>query len=161
MVNGFISTLVAFLIGGATLSFNFSAVDSAGNEIYSSDGIIVTFGGNYRMETDDILVVSDGKTKGIYQKHIDEMVLQPVDESAQAGIMDNPFALLQNPGGAYTVTPSDADSNGIPRKIALKAKNGEVYTILVKGYSKTAAPESSVFTIDPGQYPSAVVTDLR
>lgn len=161
MVNGFISTLVAFLVGGATLSFNFAAADSSGKVLYSANGTLVSLESSYRMETDDILVVSDGKTKGIYQKQIDEIVLQPVDKSGQANIMDNPFALLQNSGGAYDVIPSEADSNGIPRKIALKAKSGEVYTIMVKGYSKTAAPEHSLFSIDPELYPSAVVTDLR
>ena len=161
MVNGFINTLVAFLIGGATLSFNFSAADSVGKVQYSSEGEVVCFQESYRMETDDALIVSDGKTKGIYQKQIDEIVIQKVEEEGNAGIMDNPFALLMNPGKDYTVTAQNADSNGIPGKISIKTKNGEVYTILVKGYSKTTAPEHSLFTIDPEQYPNAVVTDLR
>ena len=160
MVNRFINTLVAFLIGGATLSFHFTAADSAGAEQYSQDGTIMCAGENYRVETDDALIVSDGKMKGIYQKGIDEIVFMDASKTSN-DILDNPFAILQNPGDAYTVTASDADANGIPRKIALKSKTGALYTIVVKEYAKLPAPDMNQFVIDPEDYPTAVVTDLR
>ena len=52
MVNTVINALVAFLIGGATLSFNFSAVDATGNSQYEGSGSVITLGENYRMETE-------------------------------------------------------------------------------------------------------------
>ena len=66
MVNVLINTLVAFLISGATLSFNFKAADASGAEVYSGNGTVVTLGESYRMETQDVVVASDGKTMGIY-----------------------------------------------------------------------------------------------
>lgn len=160
MVNRFINTLVAFLIGGATLSFNFTAVDSAGTEQYVQRGTVICAGESYRMETDDALIVSDGKVKGIYQKGIDEIVLMSASKTS-GDIMDNPFAILQNPGDTYTITATGADANGIPGKITLKSKTGALYTIDVKEYSKLPVPDSKLFAIDPDDYPTAVITDLR
>ncbi|MBQ2912807.1 MAG: hypothetical protein IJE52_03855 [Bacteroidales bacterium] len=168
MVNTVINALVAFLIGGATLSFNFSAVDAAGNSQYEGSGSVITLGENYRMETDEILVVSNGSVKGIYQKGIDEIVLLPVAPSSGADaaapgadIMDNPFALLRNPGGMYDISTMGMDAEGIPMQIVMKAKTGAVYTISIQKYSKFPAPDASLFTLNPDDYPSAVVTDLR
>ena len=89
MVNRFINTLVAFLIGGATLSFHFTAADSAGAEQYSQDGAVICLGENFRMETDDALIVSDGKMKGIYQKGIDEIVFMDASKTSN-DILDLP-----------------------------------------------------------------------
>ncbi len=168
MVNTVINALVAFLIGGATLSFNFSAVDAAGNSQYEGSGSVITLGENYRMETDEILVVSNGSVKGIYQKGIDEIVLLPVATSSGADaaapgadIMDNPFALLRNPGGMYDISTMGMDAEGIPMQIVMKAKTGAIYTISIQKYSKVPAPDPSLFTLNPDDYPSAVVTDLR
>lgn len=168
-------------MGGATLSFNFSAADAAGSLQYSGNGTIVTFGENYRMETDELLVVSNGEVKGIYQKGVDEMVLLPVApasgaaapgasapgvsspgvSSPGADIMDNPFALLRNPRGMYDISTIGMDAEGIPKQIVMKAKTGAVYTISIQKYSKLAASDPSLFTLNPDDYPSAVVTDLR
>ena len=178
MVNTVINALVAFLIGGATLSFNFSAVDATGNSQYEGSGSVITLGENYRMETDEILVVSNGSVKGIYQKGIDEIVLLPLAPSSGADttspgapasgipapgadIMDNPFALLRNPGGMYDISTMGMDAEGIPMQIVMKAKTGAVYTISIQKYSKLPAPDPSLFTLNPDDYPSAVVTDLR
>lgn len=183
MVNTVINALVAFLVGGATLSFNFSAVDAAGNSQYEGSGSVITLGENYRMETDEMLVVSNGAVKGIYQKGVDEIVLLPVAPSSGAGtaasgvqasgtpasgvptsgadVMDNPFALLRNPGGMYDISTMGMDAEGIPMQIVMKAKTGAVYTISIQKYSKLTAPDPSLFTLNPDDYPSAVVTDLR
>lgn len=173
MVNTVINALVAFLIGGATLSFNFSAVDAAGNSQYEGSGSVITLGENYRMETDEILVVSNGSVKGIYQKGIDEIVLLPVASSSGADaaspgapasgadIMDNPFTLLRNPGGMYDISTMGMDAEGIPMQIVMKSKTGAIYTISIQKYSKLPAPDPSLFTLNPDDYPSAVVTDLR
>ena len=155
-------------MGGATLSFNFSAVDAAGNSQYEGSGTVTTLGENYRMETDEMLVVSNGSVKGIYQKGIDEIVLLPVAPASAAGtaapgadIMDNPFALLRNPGGMYDISTMGMDAEGIPMQIVMKAKTGAVYTISIQKYSKLPAPDPSLFTLNPDDYPSAIVTDLR
>lgn len=183
-------------MGGATLSFNFSAADAAGSLQYSGNGTIVIFGENYRMETDELLVVSNGEVKGIYQKGVDEMVLLPVAPASGAAapgasvhgvsapgasapgvsspgvsspgasapgadIMDNPFALLRNPRGMYDISTIGMDAEGIPKQIVMKAKTGAVYTISIQKYSKLAASDPSLFTLNPDDYPSAVVTDLR
>lgn len=168
MVNTVINALVAFLMGGATLSFNFSAVDAAGNSQYEGSGTVTTLGENYRMETDEMLVVSNGSVKGIYQKGIDEIVLLPVAPASAVGtaapgadIMDNPFALLRNPGGMYDISTMGMDAEGIPMQIVMKAKTGAVYTISIQKYSKLPAPDASLFTLNPDDYPSAIVTDLR
>ncbi len=166
MVNTVINALVAFLVGGATLSFNFSAVDAAGNSQYEGSGTVVTLGDNYRMETDEMLVVSNGAVKGIYQKGVDEIVLLPVAPSSGvpssgADVMDNPFALLRNPGGMYDISTMGMNAEGIPMQIVMKAKTGAVYTISIQKYSKLTAPDPSLFTLNPDDYPSAVVTDLR
>ncbi len=161
MVNGLISTLVAFLMGGATLSFNFNAVDAQGTVVYDGKGTTTTVGNSWRMEIGEALIVSDGSVKGIYLKGIDEIVLMPVAPDDVGDIMDNPFALLQNPGSGYAVSASDADSKGIPRKIVLKSPAGQVYTIQVLEYSALPAPDPSLFVLDPDKYPNAVVTDLR
>lgn len=183
MVNTVINALVAFLVGGATLSFNFSAVDAVGNSQYEGSGSVITLGENYRMETDEMLVVSNGAVKGIYQKGVDEIVLLPVAPSSGAGtaasgvqasgipgsgvpasgadILDNPFALLRNPGGMYDISTMGMDAEGIPMQIVMKAKTGAIYTISIQKYSKLTAPDPSLFTLNPDDYPSAVVTDLR
>ena len=160
MVNVVLNTLVALLVSGATLSFNFKAADVQGNVVYDGEGTIVTVGKNYRMETEDILVVSDGSVKGVYQKKIDEIVLMPVGED-NGEIMDNPFAVLQNPGTSYDITVLGSDSKGIPREMVLKAKNGAVYTLTVKNCSSIPSPDPGLFVLDMQDYPNAVVTDLR
>lgn len=153
-------------MGGATLSFSFTAADPQGNLQYEGDGTAVTFGENYRMETDEMLVVSNGVEKGIYQKGIDEIVLLSVSGDSGTAvpggdIMDNPFALLKNPGGMYDISTAGADARGIPSKITMKAKTGAVYTITIKEYSQLPAPDASLFHLNPSDYPSALVTDLR
>ena len=67
MANGFINTLVAFLMAGATLSFSFKAAEPSGKVMYDGTGTVLAIGDSYRMETPQMLVVSDGTTKGIYQ----------------------------------------------------------------------------------------------
>lgn len=185
MANGFINTLVAFLMAGATLSFSFKAAEPSGKVIYDGTGTVLAIGDSYRMETPQMLVVSDGETKGIYQKEIDEIVLQKVasvgasgalssDGNLSAanttlqGIMDNPFAILQHAGKFYTVTTykggkkaTSGAPGALPDKIELRAASGAVYTIGILGAKKEDTVEASSFVLNPDDFPTAVVTDLR
>ena len=174
MANGFINTLVAFLMAGATLSFSFKAAEPSGKVIYDGTGTVLAIGDSYRMETPQMLVVSDGETKGIYQKEIDEIVLQKVVPTGAAenatlqGIMDNPFAILQHAGKFYTVTTykggkkaTSGAPGALPDKIELRAASGAVYTIGILGAKKEDTVEASSFVLNPDDFPTAVVTDLR
>ena len=174
MANGFINTLVAFLMAGATLSFSFKAAEPSGKVIYDSTGTVLAIGDSYRMETPQMLVVSDGETKGIYQKEIDEIVLQKVasagaaDNATLQGIMDNPFAILQHAGKFYTVTTykggkkaTSGAPGALPDKIELRAASGAVYTIGILGAKKEDTVDASSFVLNPDDFPTAVVTDLR
>ena len=175
MVNVLINSLVALLVGGATLSFSFEA-GSAGvaglsaasgksgkngtsSVQYEAHGTIVTLEDKYRMETEDALVLSDGEVMCIYQKAIDEVVLQ--DVSAGAAGIANPFALLTGSDSNYAVTASEADAQGIPRKIVLKAKSGAKYTIRIKDYRKLPQTDPQQFVFRAEDFPTAVVTDMR
>lgn len=169
MVNTVINTLVAFLVGGATLSFSFTATDAAGNVQLATEGKAVTLGDNYRMETDELLVVSDGSVKGIWQKGVDEIIIMPVEPAAPGnsqdatigGIMDNPFALLKESPALYDISTMGMDANGIPMQIVMKARSGAVYTIGISRYSALPAPDASLFVLNPEDYPTAIITDLR
>lgn len=185
MANGFINTLVAFLMAGATLSFSFKAVEPSGKVMYEGTGTVLAIGDSYRMETPQMLVVSDGETKGIYQKEIDEIVLQKVASAGASGalssdgnlsaanttlqgIMDNPFAILQHAGKFYTVTTykggkkaTSGAPGALPDKIELRAASGAVYTIGILGAKKEDTVEASSFVLNPDDFPTAVVTDLR
>ena len=174
MANGFINTLVAFLIAGATLSFSFKAVEPSGKGMYDGTGTVLAIGDSYRMETPQMLIVSDGETKGIYQKEIDEIVLQKVVPTGAAenatlqGIMDNPFAILQHAGKFYTVTTykggkkaTSGAPGALPDKIELRAASGAVYTIGILGAKKEDSVDSSAFVLNLDDFPTAVVTDLR
>jgi hypothetical protein len=185
MANGFINTLVAFLIAGATLSFSFKAVEPSGKVMYEGSGTVLAIGDSYRMETPQMLVVSDGETKGIYQKEIDEIVLQKVasggalgasgsDGNLSAanttlqGIMDNPFAILQHAGKFYTVTTykggkkaTSGAPGALPDKIELRAASGAVYTIGILDAKKEDTVDASSFVLNSDDFPTAVVTDLR
>lgn len=174
MANGFINTLVAFLIAGATLSFSFKAVEPSGKVMYDGTGTVLAIGDSYRMETPQMLIVSDGETKGIYQKEIDEIVLQKVVPTGAAenatlqGIMDNPFAILQHAGKFYTVTTykggkkaTSGAPGALPDKIELRAASGAVYTIGILGAKKEDTVDASSFVLNLDDFPTAVVTDLR
>lgn len=185
MANGFINTLVAFLMAGATLSFSFKAAEPSGKVIYDGTGTVLAIGDSYRMETPQMLVVSDGETKGIYQKEIDEIVLQKVASAGASGalssdgnlsaanttlqgIMDNPFAILQHAGKFYTVTTykggkkaTSGAPGALPDKIELRAASGAVYTIGILGAKKEDTVEASSFVLNLDDFPTAVVTDLR
>ena len=185
MANGFINTLVAFLMAGATLSFSFKAAEPSGKVIYDGTGTVLAIGDSYRMETPQMLVVSDGETKGIYQKEIDEIVLQKVASGGASGalssdgnlsaanttlqgIMDNPFAILQHAGKFYTVTTykggkkaTSGAPGALPDKIELRAASGAVYTIGILGAKKEDTVEASSFVLNLDDFPTAVVTDLR
>lgn len=174
MANGFINTLVAFLIAGATLSFSFKAVEPSGKVMYDGTGTVLAIGDSYRMETPQMLVVSDGETKGIYQKEIDEIVLQKVVPTGAAenatlqGIMDNPFAILQHAGKFYTVTTykggkkaTSGAPGALPDKIELRAASGAVYTIGILDAKKEDTVDASSFVLNLDDFPTAVVTDLR
>ena len=185
MANGFINTLVAFLMAGATLSFSFKAAEPSGKVIYDGTGTVLAIGDSYRMETPQMLVVSDGETKGIYQKEIDEIVLQKVASAGASGalssdgnlsaanttlqgLMDNPFAILQHAGKFYTVTTykggkkaTSGAPGALPDKIELRAASGAVYTIGILGAKKEDTVEASSFVLKPDDFPTAVVTDLR
>ena len=185
MANGFINTLVAFLMAGATLSFSFKAAEPSGKVMYDGTGTVLAVGDSYRMETPQMLVVSDGETKGIYQKEIDEIVLQKVASAGASGalssdgnlsaanttlqgIMDNPFAILQHAGKFYTVTTykggkkaTSGAPGALPDKIELRAASGAVYTIGILGAKKEDTVEASSFVLNPDDFPTAVVTDLR
>ena len=185
MANGFINTLVAFLMAGATLSFSFKAVEPSGKVMYEGTGTVLAIGDSYRMETPQMLVVSDGETKGIYQKEIDEIVLQKVASAGASGalssdgnlsaanttlqgLMDNPFAILQHAGKFYTVTTykggkkaTSGAPGALPDKIELRAASGAVYTIGILGAKKEDTVEASSFVLNPDDFPTAVVTDLR
>ena len=154
MANILINALVALLLGGATLNFSFEAEAQ-----YMTQGTIVTSGEKYRMETQDALVLSDGVVMCIYQKAIDEIILQ--ETAAGAAGIANPFAVLIGLDSNYDVTSSEADAHGIPRKIVLKAKSGAKYTVRIKDYKKLpqADPQQFVFRVE--DFPTAVVTDLR
>ena len=187
MANGFINTLVAFLIAGATLSFSFKAVEPSGKVMYDGTGTVLAIGDSYRMETPQMLIVSDGETKGVYQKEIDEIVLQKVTSSADGssnnsgtqgtlsaanttlqGIMDNPFAILQHAGKFYTVTTykggkkaTSGAPGALPDKIELRAASGATYTIGILGAKKEDTVDASSFVLNLDDFPTAVVTDLR
>lgn len=174
MANGFINTLVAFLIAGATLSFSFKAAEPSGKVVYDGTGTVLAIGDSYRMETPQMLVVSDGETKGIYQKEIDEIVLQKVasagaaDNATLQGIMDNPFAILQHASKFYTVTTykggkkaTSGAPGALPDKIELRAASGAVYTIGILDAKKEDTVEASSFVLNLDDFPTAVVTDLR
>lgn len=174
MANGFINTLVAFLIAGATLSFSFKAVEPSGKVMYDGTGTVLAIGDSYRMETPQMLIVSDGETKGIYQKEIDEIVLQKVvptgaaENATMQGIMDNPFAILQHAGKFYTVTTykggkkaTSGAPGALPDKIELRAASGAVYTIGILDAKKEDTVDASSFVLNPDDFPTAVVTDLR
>lgn len=169
MANVLINALVALLIGGATLTFSFEAETAgatgasaaSGNSAsqYVTQGIIVTSGEKYRMETQDATVLSDGAVMCIYQKAIDEVILQ--EAAAGAAGIANPFALLIGSDSNYEVSASEADAQGIPRKIVLKAKSGARYTIRVKDYRKLSDIDTLQFVFRAEDFPTAVVTDLR
>ena len=174
MANGFINTLVAFLMAGATLSFSFKAVEPSGKVVYDGTGTVLAIGDSYRMETPQMLVVSDGETKGIYQKEIDEIVLQKVasagaaDNTTLQGIMDNPFAILQHASKFYTVTTykggkkaTSGAPGALPDKIELRAASGATYTIGILGAKKEDSVDASSFVLNLDDFPTAVVTDLR
>ncbi len=170
MVNGFINSLVALLVAGATLSFNFKAVDPSGAVQYDGAVTVVSKGDSYRLETKDAIIVSDGTTKGIYQKSIDEIVLQSVGEASAdiSGLMDNPLAFLRDADKYYVVTTwkdgkktSSGAEDVLPDKIELRSKAGSVYTVGILDCKKNNSPSINLFTIHPEEYPSAVVTDLR
>ena len=185
MANGFINTLVAFLMAGATLSFSFKAAEPSGKVVYDGTGKVLAIGDSYRMETPQMLVVSDGETKGVYQKEIDEIVLQKVASAGASGalssdgnlsaanttlqgIMDNPFAILQHAGKFYTVTTykggkkaTSGAPGALPDKIELRAASGAVYTIGILGAKKEDTVDASSFVLNPDDFPTAVVTDLR
>lgn len=161
MVNGLINTLVAFLMGGATISFNFTAADAAGKVVADSmSGTIITCGDSYRMETAQVIVVSDGVVVGIYQKDADEIILQNAQSGAD--IMANPFAMLKDGNSVnYDITAQGKDAVGLPEKVTLKAKNGAVYTIDIINCSALPNPGAATFVLDSNNYPTAIVTDLR
>ena len=185
MANGFINTLVAFLMAGATLSFSFRAAEPSGKVMYDGTGTVLAIGDSYRMETPQMLVVSDGTTKGIYQKEIDEIVLQKVASAGASGalssdgnlsaanttlqgIMDNPFAILQHASKFYTVITfkggkkaTSGAPGALPDKIELRAASGATYTIGILGAKKEDSVDSSSFVLNPDDFPTAVVTDLR
>ena len=169
MANVLINALVALLVGGATLSFSFEAETSGGSGIYAASGnsaseyvtqgTIVTAGEKYRMENSDAVVLSDGKVMCIYQRAIDEVILQ--EAAAGAAGIANPFAVLIGSDSNYDVAASDADAQGIPRKIVLKAKSGAKYTIRIKDYKKLPQVDMQQFVFRAEDFPTAVVTDLR
>ena len=169
MANVLINALVALLVGGATLSFSFEAEiaggagssAASGNSAsqYVTQGTIVTAGEKYRMENSDAVVLSDGKVMCIYQRAIDEVILQ--EAAAGAAGIANPFAVLIGSDSNYDVAASDADAQGIPRKIVLKAKSGAKYTIRIKDYKKLPQVDMQQFVFRAEDFPTAVVTDLR
>ena len=169
MVNVLINALVALLVSGATLSFSFEAETAggagssaaSGNSAsqYVTQGTIVTDGEKYRMENSDAVVLSDGKVMCIYQRAIDEVILQ--EAAAGAAGIANPFAVLIGSDSNYDVAASDADAQGIPRKIVLKAKSGAKYTIRIKDYKKLPQVDMQQFVFRAEDFPTAVVTDLR
>lgn len=169
MANVLINALVALLVGGATLSFSFEAETAggagssaaSGNSAsqYVTQGTIVTDGEKYRMENSDAVVLSDGKVMCIYQRAIDEVILQ--EAAAGAAGIANPFAVLIGSDSNYDVAASDADAQGIPRKIVIKAKSGAKYTIRIKDYKKLPQVDMQQFVFRAEDFPTAVVTDLR
>ena len=163
MANVLINALVALLVGGATLSFSFEAETAGGAGAsavqYETQGTIVTLENKYRMENTDAIVLSDGQVLCIYQKAIDEVILQEAATGA-AGIA-NPFALLDGSDTNYDIAASEADVQGIPRKIVLKAKSGTKYTIRIKSYNKLPKVDEQQFVFRAEDFPTAVVTDLR
>ena len=169
MANILINALVALLLGGATLNFSFEAEAAggagapaaSGNSVsqYVTQGTIVTAGEKYRMETQDALVLSDGAVMCIYQKAIDEIILQ--NAAAGAAGIANPFAILIGSDSNYETSASEADAQGIPRIIVLKAKSGAKYTIRIKNYNKLPQADPQQFVFCSEDFPTAVVTDLR
>ena len=169
MANILINALVALLLGGATLNFSFEAEAAggagapaaSGNSVsqYVTQGTIVTAGEKYRMETQDALVLSDGAVMCIYQKAIDEIILQ--NAAAGAAGIANPFAILIGSDSNYETSASEADAQGIPRKIVLKAKSGAKYTIRIKNYNKLPQADLQQFVFCSEDFPTAIVTDLR
>ena len=169
MANILVNALVALLLGGATLNFSFEAEAAGGagapaaygNSVsqYVTQGTIVTSGEKYRMETQDATVLSDGAVMCIYQKAIDEVILQ--EAAAGASGIANPFAILIGSDSNYDVAASEADAQGIPRKIVLKAKSGAKYTIRIKSYGKLPQIDMKQFVYRAEDFPTAVVTDLR
>ena len=169
MANVLINALVALLLGGATLNFSFEAESAggagssaaSGNSAskYVMHGTIVTAGEKYRMETQDATVLSDGNVMCIYQKAIDEIILQ--DAAAGAAGIANPFAILMGADSNYETSASEADAQGIPRKIVLKGKSGAKYIIRIKNYNKLLQADLQQFVYRAEDFPTAVVTDLR
>jgi len=173
-----------------TIGFNFEATDRSGNLIYNDAGTVTMSGNRFRMEVaEDLVMVSDGTTLWIYKPQSEDIIIMDAamaglqaassavssvssasssssvsaaDKSLEQAL-HNLAALFGYAGGDASKIDIKRDPGGLMSQINFISKDNSAYTVKVKSVEPLAgnSPDSSYFTLQPRDYPNAIVTDMR
>lgn len=177
---------------GSVISFTFNSFDTGGKCNYSNTGTIITSGNKYRLSIgDELLIVSNGQTRWIYNEESEEVIISNATES-ETDITENPFILFDIAGNknyslgkaitnttinskatsVITIIPKDKKTyksiqiavnkaTNTPVKISIFAANNSKYIANINSFKAPVSHSASQFVLTAKQYNNAIVTDLR
>ncbi len=141
-------------MGSVTLKYSLSANTIDGDLFMEQQGIIDIQQMSYRLTSDLITIISDGKIRWLYSPKSEELVICRANAFSDDPL-ENPFSLL----ASSSIEQQKDDTF----KIVHKAANGSVYTVLVTSITRRETPwEASYFIMDLDSLPEdVIITDLR
>ncbi len=157
--------MVKFLI-----YFIFTAIAADGSQVANETGKLFLDGNKYRLEVEDeLLVVCDGSTQWMYKPQSEEIVIVGSEiaaslakakdmEEAAGSILD---MLVPNAAPGDIVIVKDIRGVIQQIRIFLGGKTMDKARIDVSSAVEKAEFPQGCFTLDPADYPNAIVTDLR
>lgn len=140
-------------MGVVKMRYELQVDDSEGKGVASQDGILHYQAGSYKLESDGLQIISDGKSRWIYNVASEEVVISKNDYNSSNPV-DNPMLLLadssvkDNGNGSYRVIYTD--------------RNGYHYIVKITAVTKSETHPSSFFILDESKLSDdVIITDLR
>ncbi len=178
----FVFMLLPIISGakGYGVTFSFIAADKSGEQVYNEQGKIWVNGSCYRMEIEDqLLVVCDGKVQWMYRPQTEDIIItwsQVASEldkqvESEAGALSDSesvgetvqsiLSVFAGESGANSRVELKKDVAGVVRELVIYLEDKSYYKIELLSITIKPSFPDGFFTLDPADYPNAVVTDMR
>ena len=140
-------------MGSVEMNYTLVIDNQDGKTVSSQNGILFYQDGLYKLESDNLCIYCDGKSRWIYSVASEEVVIMKNDYNSSSPA-DNPLMLLadskvrDNGDGSYRIVYSD--------------DNDFLYTVKISSVKKSENHSSSFFVLNENSLgDDVIVTDLR
>jgi len=140
-------------LGPVQMKYDLQVDNADGKGITSQSGTLYYQNGLYRLDSKELQIICDGKSRWIYNKSSEEVVVSKNDYHSSSPV-DNPLLLLAD---------SNVKDNGDGTfRVIYNDKNGYHYIVKISSLKKSENHQTSFFVLEESQLSDdVIITDLR